>query len=80
MIHVLHILPTLNICGGIENFVMNYYRHINRADVQFDFLVHKLDKENFKAEVEASGNRVYVFPEFTMKNLPCILRQLKHFY
>ena len=80
MIRVLHILPTLNVCGGIENFVMNYYRHINREDVQFDFLVHKLEKDNFKAEVEASGNRVYVFPEFTMKNLPYILRKLKGFY
>ena len=26
--------------GGIENFVMNVYRNIDREKVQFDFLAH----------------------------------------
>ena len=25
--------------GGVESVVMNYYRHIDRNKVQFDFLV-----------------------------------------
>ena len=27
--------------GGIETTLMNYYRHMNRSQVQFDFLVHR---------------------------------------
>ncbi|MCS2698123.1 hypothetical protein NXW27_16745 [Phocaeicola dorei] len=26
--------------GGAETMVMNYYRHIDRNRVQFDFMVH----------------------------------------
>lgn len=25
--------------GGVESVIMNYYRHIDRSQVQFDFLV-----------------------------------------
>lgn len=25
--------------GGVENYVMNLYRKINREDIQFDFMV-----------------------------------------
>lgn len=80
MIRVLHILPTLNVCGGIENFVMNYYRHIDREKVQFDFLIHELNDTNFKKEVESLGGRVYLLPKFTLKNIVFILNQLKIFY
>ena len=26
--------------GGVESVIMNYYEHIDRAKVQFDFVVH----------------------------------------
>ena len=29
-IRVLQILPALNFCGGIENYLMNYYRYIDK--------------------------------------------------
>lgn len=38
MIRVLHILHSMN-RGGAENALMNYYRHINRNCIQFDFLL-----------------------------------------
>ena len=27
--------------GGVESVVMNYYKHIDRSKVQFDFVVHR---------------------------------------
>lgn len=33
------------ICGGVESFIMNIYRRIDRSKIQFDFLVHY--KERF---------------------------------
>jgi hypothetical protein len=42
MIRVLHILDSLDM-GGIESYLMNIYRHIDRTRVQFDFLIFKED-------------------------------------
>ena len=36
-IKVLHKVSTTGI-GGVENAIMNYYRHMNREKFQFDFL------------------------------------------
>lgn len=80
MIRVLHILPTLNVCGGIENFAMNYYRFIDRSRIQFDFLVHELGEENFRSEAEGLGAHVYLLPGFSMGRLPSICRLLQKFY
>ena len=37
MIRVLHIFHQMA-NGGVEHFVMNFYRNIDRSEVQFDFL------------------------------------------
>ncbi len=39
MVRVLHVLGGLNL-GGAESRIMDLYRHIDREQVQFDFLVH----------------------------------------
>ena len=39
-VRVLNLFTIMN-RGGAETMVMNYYRKINRAKVQFDFLVHR---------------------------------------
>lgn len=38
-IRILHVLGVLNM-GGAESRIMDLYRHIDREQVQFDFLVH----------------------------------------
>lgn len=80
MVRVLHILQTLNVCGGIENFVMNYYRHVDRENIQFDFLIHELSDDNFVDEVKELGGRVYLMPKFTISNLSKIINKLQSFY
>lgn len=45
--------------GGVESVILNYYEHINRSKVQFDFIVHKDSKADITARVEALGGRVY---------------------
>lgn len=39
-IRILHVLPELTYCGGIEAYLLNYYRHIDRSKIQFDFITH----------------------------------------
>lgn len=47
--------------GGIEAFVMNYYRNIDRNKVQIDFL--KFEKNIcFEEEILAGGGNVYQLP------------------
>ena len=35
---VLHINSTIVVNSGVMSVIMNYYRHIDRSKVQFDFL------------------------------------------
>lgn len=48
--------------GGIENFVMNIYRNIDREKVQFDFLCHYGREAAFNDEIRAMGGRIYEMP------------------
>ena len=45
--------------GGAETMVMNYYRHMDRTKVQFDFLVHREQRGAYDDEIEALGGRIY---------------------
>lgn len=58
MIRILHIFHTMG-NGGIEHFVMNYYRHIDRTKVQFDFLVSVETEGYFDKEIQKLGGKVY---------------------
>ena len=48
--------------GGIETMLMNYYRHVDRTKVQFDFLVHRDFRADFDDEIEALGGHIYRIP------------------
>ncbi len=36
-VRVLHVVPNMQ-QGGIENYIMNMYRNVDRDRLQFDFL------------------------------------------
>ena len=48
--------------GGIESMLMNYYRCIDRTQIQFDFLVHRDFRADFDDEIEALGGKIYRLP------------------
>lgn len=50
--------------GGVEAVVMNYYRHINRSQVQFDFLVDADSTIVPREEIESLGGRVFEIPPY----------------
>ena len=50
--------------GGVEAVVMNYYRHIDRTKIQFDFLCDE-DSTNIPyEEIEQLGGRVILIPPY----------------
>lgn len=50
--------------GGVEAVVMNYYRHIDRSKVQFDFLVDLDSTLIPREEIESLGGRVFEIPPY----------------
>lgn len=58
---VLQIFTIMN-RGGAETMVMNYYRHIDRSKLQFDFLVHRQERGAYDDEIEAMGGRIFRIP------------------
>lgn len=48
--------------GGLETFVMNMYRNMDRSRVQFDFLCHREGHFSYDDEIKALGGRIYRVP------------------
>ena len=66
IIRVLHITEMLS-AAGIESFIMNMYRNIDRHKVQFDFLVLRNEKEFYDDEIKNLGGKKY-FVHSNFKN------------
>lgn len=58
MIKVLQIVDNMSL-GGIQSFIMNVYRNINRNKIQFDFLLHHKYKNSYEKEIKLLGGNVY---------------------
>lgn len=50
--------------GGVEAVVMNYYRHIDKSRVQFDFLVDADSTRVPRKQIESLGGRVFEVPPY----------------
>lgn len=57
-IRILHIVTYMG-RGGLETMIMNYYRHIDRSKVQFDFLVHRDFEADYDKEILDLGGKIY---------------------
>lgn len=66
--------------GGAETMVMNYYRNIDKAKVQFDFLVHRPEKGSYEEEIQAMGGRIYRMLPIYPQNFAKYKRMLKEFF
>lgn len=73
-IRVAQVMGVMN-GGGVESVVMNYYRHIDRERIQFDFIVNSNSEMVPQAEIETLGGRVYYVPPYS--KLPSYMREVK---
>ena len=74
-IRVLHIVGAIY-PGGMENFIMNLYEHIDRNYLQFDIVVHARKENDYAEKIEQMGGRVYVIPRLTVDPI----KSLKELY
>ena len=63
--------------GGVESVVMNYYKHIDRSKVQFDFVVHDDNIVDITDIVESMGGKVYKVPSYS-KNIFGFMQGVYH--
>ena len=45
--------------GGVESFIMNYYREIDKSKIHFDFLCNTKEDIAYTKELEGSGSKIY---------------------
>lgn len=45
--------------GGVQNYIMNIYRQIDKSKMQFDFLIHCDKHSYFDDEIEVMGGHIY---------------------
>ena len=58
MIRVLHVLSSLG-GGGVESMLYNYYTHLNRDEIQFDFIVHGEKVGMLEEKFLEMGSKIY---------------------
>lgn len=66
-IRILHVIGVMH-HGGAETMIMNFYRHIDRSKVQFDFVENDDKYADFDDEIRSLGGRIYHCPHYNGKN------------
>jgi glycosyltransferase involved in cell wall biosynthesis len=54
--------------GGIEAFIMTYYRAIDKTKIQFDFFKNYKEKMAYEDEIVAMGGRIYYMEPVGLRN------------
>ena len=58
MKRIVHIVGSMA-PGGIENFIMNIYRNMDREKLQFDFIINVKKEVSYDEEIEKMGGKVH---------------------
>lgn len=61
MLRVLQVVTHMN-RGGLETMLMNYYRHVDRTQVQFDFLTHRPYDGDYGEEIHRLDGKIFHLP------------------
>lgn len=69
MIRVLHSVSYMH-RAGVETFLMNYYRNIDRSRAQFDFMCNKKLAGDYDEEIRRLGGRIFYRPEHEKMDEP----------
>ena len=55
--------------AGVEAVVMNYYRHIHKEQLQFDFITCSPNPERYDEEIKQLGGRIFRLPSRSRRPL-----------
>ncbi len=68
MVRILQVFGRLD-RGGAETMIINYYRSIDRGQIQFDFVTHFDEEGAYEAEILRLGGRIFRLPRFVGYNI-----------
>lgn len=75
-IRVLQIIGDV-VGGGVEQVILNYYRHIDRNEVQFDFILHNGALKSYVDNIESLGGKVYKITPYNSNPVKTVLEMYK---
>ena len=79
VVRVLQVATIMN-RGGLETMLMNYYRKVDKTKIQFDFMVHRMERGDYDDEIEAMGGRIYRMPQIKPGNYRKYFKELERFF
>lgn len=77
---ILHIYTSLD-GGGVERFLLNYYKHMDRSKYQFDIVVPGFEIGILEEEFNKLGANIYHVPRFSsnkIKHVKDVIRIIKN--
>lgn len=78
-IRILHMLASMN-RGGAEAMIMNYYRHIDRSRVQYDFLLTTPGHYDYEEEINELGGHIYRVSPLTKSRPRDYMKDVDRFF
>ncbi|MDY0276998.1 MAG: glycosyltransferase [Acholeplasma sp.] len=76
---ILHLTYVMNKYGGIQNYLMNIYRKLDKEKWQFDFLVHKNAVGDFDDEIRSYGGKVLNIIDDNDNIISYLIKTIKFF-
>lgn len=79
---MIRVMQVVNIMdrAGLETMLMNYYRNIDRSQVQFDFMTHRSVEGAYNKEILEMGGRIFQAPRLYPQNYPKYFSFMKQFF
>lgn len=79
-IKILYIVPSLKLCNGVASYAMNYYKNMNKDDIQIDFLETANVHSEYFEEIKKSDGRVFSMERMNLKNFIREIKEIKRFF
>lgn len=79
MIRILYVNGGPLARGGIESYMMNYYRNFDRSKIQIDFVSIGLQRGAYDDEIESLGGKIYYIPKKS-KNYFAYIKALRKIF
>lgn len=79
MIRILHSVSNMD-RAGIETMLMNYYRHMDRKKIQFDFLCNKTKPGAYDEEIKHMGGHIFHTPGLNPAKYPKYLKYMEQLF
>ncbi|MEG2381405.1 MAG: glycosyltransferase [Oscillospiraceae bacterium] len=67
-------------CGGLETMVMNFFRHLDRTQVSFDFMLNYEEPGIFDDEIRKLGGKIFIMPRLLPKNIFKYISSVNKFF